>query len=418
MMQKTFWATVAALSVIVTGVAISSAAPPRGGNADPRTLGGQLKTFTSPYYNVYTDLGEDDVKESVIRMTKMAEEYHDRTKYLFSGQISQKLPFYLYAKPEDYYKAGGLPRSAGVFTGDSLMAMAMRDRDGRVGIGTWHVVQHEGFHQFVHAVIRGDIPIWTNEGLAEYFGEGIFTGDGIVTGIIPASRLKRVQEEIKKGDFKSVKEMMLFSHTDWNAALTEGGARANYDMAWSMVHFLAQAENGKYQDPFAKFLVLIGKGNPWDRAWVGAFGSVEGFEGKWKEYWLVMPENPTLDLYAKAVVSTLTSFLGRAYSQKQTFDTMDEFTKLDGKALKAAPADWLPPGLFNEMKLLVPQLEQQECKFSLIHNKGPLPSMQCLMGDGTRLTGTFTLGNGRIGKVNVELVKPATTKPAAAVKGR
>ena len=41
---------------------------------------------------------------------------------------------------------------------------------------TWHTVQHEGFHQFAHAVIGGDIPTWLNEGLAEYFGEALFTG--------------------------------------------------------------------------------------------------------------------------------------------------------------------------------------------------------------------------------------------------
>ena len=42
----------------------------------------------------------------------------------------------------------------------------MRDQDGHVGSRTWHVVQHEGFHQFVFAVIRGEIPTWVNEGLA------------------------------------------------------------------------------------------------------------------------------------------------------------------------------------------------------------------------------------------------------------
>src|SRR5947208_3833085 len=117
---------------------------------------------------------------------------------------------------------------------------------------------------------------------------------------------------------KSVKQMMLVTLREWNSLLSG----TNYDMAWSMVHFLAHAENGKYQGAFANFLVLVGKGNPWDRAWNMAFGSAEGFEEKWKDYWLKMPEDPTLDLYVKAVVSTYTSFLGRVYTQKQTFDDL------------------------------------------------------------------------------------------------
>jgi hypothetical protein len=54
-----------------------------------------------------------------------------------------------------------------MFAGDRLMAYVPA---GASALG-WHVVQHEGFHQFVAQVIRGDMPIWANEGLAEYFGE-------------------------------------------------------------------------------------------------------------------------------------------------------------------------------------------------------------------------------------------------------
>lgn len=411
----------AALSALVPAVTLTFAAPQGGGAAkgtaaDPKTLNGKLKPYTSPYYNVYTDLEDADVKETLIRMTKMAEEYHERTRYLFSGTISIKLPFYLYADRNDYYTAGGMAGSAGVFTGDSLMAMTIRDREGRVGLGTWHVVQHEGFHQFVHYVVRGDIPTWTNEGLAEYFGEGIFTGDGMVTGVIPNGRLKRVQDEMKTGKMKSVKEMMLIKLREWNQALGDGGAGANYDMAWAMTHFLAHADNGKYQGAFANFLVLVGKGNPWDRAWVAAFGSADGFEDKWKDYWLKQPDDPTLDLYAKAVVSTYTSFLGRAYTQKQTYDTFEEFNKVEPKDLKAAPADWLPPGLLTEMRELGKQLaERKGCTFSLVRgNRGPLPSVQCVMEDGTKVTGSFTMSGLRIGKITTEILKPGGNKTGAA----
>ena len=381
------------------------------GRPDPKTVTPGLKKYNSPVYIIYTDVEDDDAKETILRMTKMAFEYHERTKSLFSGQISQQLPFYLFSKYNDYLKASQMPGSAGIFTGDSLMASARRDDKGRISYLTWHVVQHEGFHQFVYAVIRGEIPTWVNEGLAEYFAEAMFTGDGMVTGMISADRLKRIKSGIESGSFKSVKEMMNTSHQEWNAVMTDNAqAMRNYDQAWSMVHFLAQGEKGKYQDAFARFLQLVGKGNPWEKAWIGSFGSVEGFEQKWKDYWTSMPENPTIDLYAKAVVSTLTSFAGRSFSQKDGFDSYAEFIKHDAKSLKAAPADWLPPALYDEMKQLAEQLESRGAKFSFVKSKSPLPQLMCVMEDGTKIIGTFTLQGNRIGKVSAEVIKPADEK--------
>ena len=377
-------------------------AAPKGSRPDPKGIGGNLVKYDSPIYAVYTDVAEEDAKEAVIRMNKMAFEYHERTKALFGGQINQQLPFYLFNNADDYLNASKMPGSAGVFTGDALMARAIRAQDGRIGMGTWHVTQHEGFHQFVYAVIRGEIPTWVNEGLAEYFGEGLFTGDGMVTGIVSNGRMKRVQKEIEEGQFISIKDMMLMTHAQWNARLEI----THYDQAWSMVHFLATAEKGKYQDAFARFLQLIGKGSQWEKAWVAAFGSVEGFEAKWKDYWLKMPDNPTLDLYAKATVATLTSFMGRSWTQKDTYDNFEEFIKKDAKDLKAAPADWLPPALYTEMKGLAEQLKSRECQFSLSRKAGPLPQMLCVMPDGTKITGSFTQQNGRIGTVKAEEVKP------------
>jgi hypothetical protein len=370
-------------------------------HAAPKATTATLKKYDSPVYIVYTDVAEEDAKEAIIRMNKMAYEYHERTKNLFSGQISSPLPFYLYSNPQDYVAASQMPGSAGIFTGDSLMAMALKGQDGHVSSRTWHVVQHEGFHQFVFAVIRGDIPTWVNEGLAEYFGEAVFTGDGMVTGVVPDYRMKRVQKEIADGQFITIERMMTMSHKEWNANLEI----THYDQAWSMVHFLATAEKGKYQDAFAKFLQLIGKGNPWEKAWVGAFGSVAGFEQKWKDYWTQMPENATLDLFAKATVASLTSFLARSFSQKDTFDNFDEYIRHEAKNLKAAPADWLPPALYTEMKARSEALQNAGCKFSFLRTKGPIPQLVCVMEDGTKVIGTFTLNNGRVGMVKAEIVK-------------
>lgn len=395
------------VALIVLGFCGNAFAAPA---VTPKPAAGKMTSYDSPYYTVFTDLPLEDAKETIIRMTKMAEEYHERTKTLFSGTINQKLPFYLYASGDDYYAAGGMAGSAGVFMGTKLMAMSLRNRAGGVGTGTWHVVQHEGFHQFVHYVVRGDIPVWVNEGMAEYFGEGLWTGDGMQTGLLPNGRLKRVREKITSGKFKTAHAMMMLTHAQWNASLDI----TNYDQAWSMVHFLAHAENGKYQDAFANFMQDIGRGRPWEKAWEKAFGSAAGFEEKWKEYWEKLPDNPTADQYARATVATLTSFVGRAYTQKQGFDNFDEFVKTEPSALKIGPADWLPTTLYTEMLQLTKTLQKEGYTYSLERGPTKLPQVVCLTPAGIKMVGSFTLRNGglQVGKVNIDTPKPVPSKPA------
>jgi Protein of unknown function (DUF1570) len=268
-----------------------------------------MPMYETKYYKVYSDVDALEAKEACIRITKMGEEYHDRTSD-FAGKITEKLPFYLFKNADEYYAAGGYPNSAGVFDGARLMAIG----DMRAGRQVWHVMQHEGFHQFAHAVIGGSIPIWANEGLAEYFGEGIFTGDGYITGVIPPARLERVRKTMAlpviKGGYKSLRVMMRFTHAMWNQELS----LKNYDQAWSMVQFLAHGDNGKYQQAFGRYMGMVGNRRDPQSAWSETFGNdTTAIEARWRAYWQSLPADPTSDLYAEATVATLTSFLARAF---------------------------------------------------------------------------------------------------------
>ena len=406
--QKTTPASIVAACLIF--VAAVHATPVQAHNAS-------MKMYDSPYYKVYTDLDRDQAREAVLRMTRMAEEYNARTQAFFSGTIKQKLPFYLFSKAQDYYAAGGPTGSAGVFMvagGEGkLMAIADTSRDGTAGGFTWHTIQHEGFHQFVHYVVRGDIPIWVNEGLAEYFGEGVFTGDAMITGVVPQERGARIKQAIANGTFKSIEDMMLMSPSQWSDDLST----ANYDQAWSMCHFLAHGENGKYQRAFAAFLQGIGRGQTWEKSWQATFGSVAGFEAKWKQYWMNLADDPTAALYAKATVATLTNFLSRAASRKQTFENFDAFIKTDSSALKQNETDWLPPTLYRDAVTSVERLKDRGYVFALVPGKNKQPTLLCTMPDGQKLTGAFRLTGVRLasaGAVTVEVSKPMPVKPAAA----
>jgi hypothetical protein len=355
----------------------------------------QLKQYDSAYYTIYTDITPDEEKEAAIRMTRMAEEYHERTKS-FAGVIRTKFPFYLYRSRQDYYAAGGPPGSAGVFMNDGqdtkLMAIAGR----HLGQETWHVVQHEGFHQFAHAVIGGEMPIWLDEGLAEYFGESIFTGDGFVTGIVPPWREQRLKDEITGGQFMPLSELMAMSSRQWSAQLD----LKNYDQAWSMVHFLVYGDDGKYTDPFSQCIAEMSRGKPFNNAWQQALGPADTFEERWKNWWTSQPESPTRLLYARAVVATMTSFVARASVRRQTFANFDEFrAAVDNNTLKINPDDWLPPALIKTNMRLYGSLPNWE--ITSAPNKRP--TVNLTLYDGTRATGSFTLRGSKVDQVNVDI---------------
>lgn len=356
-----------------------------------------LKSYDSKYYQILTDLGADGAREAKLRVTLMFEEYAKRTRGFAGDGIKGKLPFMLFHNIEDYIAAGGPPGTAGVFNGQRLMAVA----DPRFGDRVWDTVQHEGFHQFVMGAVGGDIPIWVNEGLAEYFGEGQFTGDDFITGLIPPDRLKRVKAHIEKKEFKSLRDMMMLQHETWNAE----SSVVNYDQAWSMVHFLAHANDNKYQKAFDGFLRSVSHGDKWEAAWERNFGrGVREFEERWRDYWMSQPDDPTAAQYDRVAFSTLTSYFARAASQRQYFESADDFLNAarDGK-LKSNTEDWLPPAILTKALERTGKMGD----WSVSKGSGGR-KLIAVASDKRRMTGSFQLAGSRVKSVNVKMDKAAS----------
>src|SRR5207253_2218666 len=117
----------------------------------------------------------------------------------------------------------------------------------------------------------------------------VWTGDGFVTDLIPPSRLRHVRKGIV-ADFKPFRDFIALDHKTWNQDLQE----TNYDQAWSMIHFLANADNGKYQAPFLEFMKQVSKGVDGQTAWQNVFGKdTAAFQQRFAQWWAAMPDNPT-----------------------------------------------------------------------------------------------------------------------------
>ncbi len=357
--------------------------------ATPVATAGELRTIQTKYYVIHTDLDAQGAREAELRLTLMAEEYSHRLQGL-AGTVRQRMPFFLYADLEDYYAAGGMPGSIGVFSRDRLMAAS----HPRSPDALWPTVQHEGFHQFVLAAVGEQIPIWANEGLAEYFSHGIFCGDRFLVGFIPHTRLQQIKDGIREKKFKPLSGMLDLAHSEWNRDLNG----ANYDQAWSMVHFLAHADNGRYQDAFINYLRDMSRGQDSKRMWKKHFGDNDkAFQDRWEGYWLSMPDNPTADLYAEALVSIVTSFYARARLARQDFETLDEFlAAAKAGTLKQNTDDWLPPRLVSAAADAAPRYG----KWSLA-GKGAQRHVVLELYDGGVLEGHYKVRGTLVGGVDI-----------------
>jgi hypothetical protein len=374
----------------------------------PAGLPKTMKQVQGKYHVLVHDLSDDQAREVLLRMQAITEEYAVRTRD-FSGQLRGKLPFILFRRPADYYRAGGLEGSAGVFTGTYLMAIA----GDELTPDTWHVIQHEAFHQFARSVINDDLPPWINEGLAEYFSEAVYTGDGFVSGAIPAQRLDRVKESIQSNAFRPLQDMMHLKHAEWNSQLTA----ANYDQAWAMAMFLAHGDNGKYQKTFSRFMVALNRGILWEKAWLDTFGSAEGFEKQMNAWWLGLPDTAGHETYARAAVQMLSGYLARATLQKQTFSDIDALLNaIENKQIKQRRDDLLAPGLAVDCVSVVQALRGSGAVFSLeappVNASGfksksgksdavePAPTMVvCQLKSAARVTGLFKLQGNKVKSV-------------------
>ncbi len=148
-----------------------------------------------------------------------------------------------------------------------------------------HVLQHEGFHQFAYSRFGDDLPVWLNEGLAEFFGEAVLVDGTLLIGQAKPRILDTVKEAVELGKYIPFETMLPMTSEDWTTQIQNGSASLQYCQAWSMVQFLVYGDGGRYMGPFERYLHLLNEAVPSKDAFAQAFGpGVQAFEERWKAY--------------------------------------------------------------------------------------------------------------------------------------
>lgn len=270
-MKRSFTIAVAAVLFAIVGATFAQA------HRNPPAP----KSWRSRNYEVLGNLPAADAKPIVAHMDAVFEEY-ERRFASFPAKNSTTVRLYLFDTQATYLsalKAKNLDASntGGVFFHSTEEAGLSTFVEGQTGLRMFHVLQHEGFHQFAYIRIGDNLPIWANEGVAEYFGQSILVKGKLRTGVAPQSRIALVQAEIKRELAFPLDELLTISHERWNHAVATGDERAGvlYDQSWSVVHFLINADKGKYAPALETYIRTASTGASPEQAMIKAFGSAD-----------------------------------------------------------------------------------------------------------------------------------------------
>src|SRR6185437_8222678 len=105
---------------------------------------------------------------------------------------------YIFQKRADYvrFTEDRFPNTGGVFIPRRKLLAAFLENQGRDGLR--RTLQHEAFHQFAFRAIGPELPIWLNEGLAQIFEEGIWTGSQFIIGQVAPRRVRQLDQDMRE----------------------------------------------------------------------------------------------------------------------------------------------------------------------------------------------------------------------------
>src|SRR5205807_6173558 len=128
---------------------------------------------------------------------------------------------------------------------------------------------------------NGNVPVWFNEGLAEYYSSFDIEEDRKVhLGELIPYHLQTLREQ------KLLPLRTLFAVDHYSPEYNEGSKRGMfYAESWALVHYLILGNNGQRLAQLGKFLQLTSANVPLDEAVKQAFQmDVEGLQKELKSY--------------------------------------------------------------------------------------------------------------------------------------
>jgi Protein of unknown function (DUF1570) len=298
----------------------------------------EMRVFASHHYQVHTDLEPSVAMDLARRMDAMYEEYSRR---MIRFDLDPKRPMvdaYLWAGREDYLKfAGpGMRSTGGVFMPSRNALAAVLENQGRDNLR--RTLQHEAFHQFAAEAIRYPLPMWLNEGIAQYYEEGLWTGEGFSVSQVPPRRVRQLQSDIKAGRLMDFEAFTRMTPDSWGQALASRSATrgaTQYNQAWAMVQYLLSTNDAAgepMRNRLLQMLDLIHGGTDPDEAFVQAFSAnYKGFTERFLDWAAkLQPTEEATYIERQGVLADMMAAMKQEYDR--SYEEVEDFRKAVEKA--------------------------------------------------------------------------------------
>lgn len=228
-------------------------------------------------FNLVGNASEKDMRLVATRLEQFRDVF---TRLLPTARYSSPVPTtVLVFKSMSSYKPFMVPGAAGYFQkGEDVNYITLTTELGAQN--PFSTI----YHEYVHLLIdntAGNVPVWFNEGLAEYYSTFEIEDDRKVhLGELIPYHLQTLREE------RMLPLRRLFEVDHYSPEYNEGSKRGMfYAESWALVHYMILGNNGERLPQFSKFLKLTAANVPLNDAFKQSFQTeVETLEKELKKY--------------------------------------------------------------------------------------------------------------------------------------
>jgi tetratricopeptide (TPR) repeat protein len=240
----------------------------------------------SPHFQAYGDARPDDVRD----VLRAFEEIRVLFKQVFpSIRVDPPRPMILLVTRDEasmkrfvprMFEGSNPMRPSGLFLGTQdrayaivrMDAISQRDDQGMTSI----------FHEYTHSVLHlnfPNMPVWLDEGFADFYGATEFKGDNVLIGRVSEGRLAYLRRQ----SLLPLETLLTVTH---DSPDYQEGSRAGifYSESWALVHYLLNNESAQKAGLFLAYMKAL-EANPDSLAAArAAFGDLANFQKVFRTY--------------------------------------------------------------------------------------------------------------------------------------
>ena len=219
-----------------------------------RTIAGPLwpKVYTekSAHFLAMSDHSQKICRQVAHQLERAVESYKSYFRWRTERQSRSRV--YVFASEAAYHrfateKQADLEGSAGAYD-PRMRELVLFVPETPAGF--IHTVRHEGFHQFIHPRLPS-MPIWFNEGCANYFAAGEQTkwGAGMTPGEPWKTGLFILMDLLDPGDeLVPLEKLCNLTHREFME-----NPLVHYAQAWAVVHYLRESGDDRMEKAFSDY---------------------------------------------------------------------------------------------------------------------------------------------------------------------